>query len=50
VGGINSTEYDLTDAGAAATHADPSIRVPALKAAVMTIPAYKQFFDAFAGK
>jgi predicted nucleotide-binding protein len=49
-GGINAQEFDLTEAGEAATSADEAIRVAALKAAVMSIPAYRKFFESFASK
>ena len=49
-GGINASEFELTEAGEAATSDETARRSPALKAAVMSIPPYKKFFDSFSGK
>jgi hypothetical protein len=49
-GGINAAEFSLTPLGERASGADEVARVAALKAAIMTVPPYKIFFDAFVGK
>lgn len=49
-GGINSVEFSLTGLGEQATGGDEVAASKALKAAVMNVPPYKAFFQAFAGK
>lgn len=49
-GGINSSDYELTEAGEQVTSEDDAEREEALKAAVMDVAPYKAFLDAFAGK
>lgn len=49
-GGINSEEFALTPLGQQATGGDEVVQVAALKAAVMNVPPYKAFFEAFTGK
>lgn len=49
-GGINADEFSLTELGEQATGGDEVAADAALKAAVMKVPPYKVFFDAFGGK
>lgn len=49
-GGINSDEFALTELGKKAVGADEDAIIKALKSAVMNVPPYKKFFDAFSGK
>jgi predicted nucleotide-binding protein len=49
-GGINADEFSLTRIGTDATGADEVAQVAALKSAVMNVPPYKVFFDAFSNK
>lgn len=49
-GGINADEFSLTELGEQATGGDEVTADAALKAAVMKVPPYKVFFDAFGGK
>jgi predicted nucleotide-binding protein len=49
-GGINAEEFSLTDVGGKATSEDDGDRDAGLKAAVLSVPPYKTFFDAFKGK
>jgi Predicted nucleotide-binding protein containing TIR-like domain len=49
-GGINADEFSLTELGEQATGGDEVAASKALKAAVMNVPPYKVFFQAFAGK
>lgn len=49
-GGINSDEFALTELGKAAVGADEDATIKAMKSAVMNVPPYKTFFDAFSGK
>lgn len=49
-GGINAEDFSLTRLGEDATGGDEVAQAAALKAAVMTVPPYKTFFDAFNGK
>ncbi len=49
-GGINADEFSLTELGEQATGGDEVAASKALKAAVMSVPPYKAFFQAFAGK
>jgi hypothetical protein len=49
-GGINADEFSLSELGEQATGGDEVAADAALKTAVMKVPPYKAFFDAFAGK
>ena len=49
-GGATADEFSLTSLGDAATGADEVAIGKALKQAVMSVPAYKVFFDAYSGK
>jgi hypothetical protein len=49
-GGINADEFSLTKLGENATGGDEVARGAALKAAVMTVPPYKAFFEKFQNK
>ena len=49
-GGINAKEFSLTELGERASGADEVARIAALKAAIMNVPPYKIFFDAFKNK
>jgi predicted nucleotide-binding protein len=49
-GGINSEEFGLAQIGQEATGGDEVARVTALKKAVLGVPVYKAFFEAFANK
>jgi hypothetical protein len=49
-GGINASEFALTDLGEKATGGDEVESVAALKQAVMNVPPYKAFFEQFAGR
>lgn len=49
-GGINATEFSLTELGKEATGADEVVRLAAYKKAVVTIAPYQTFFEAFNNK
>lgn len=49
-GGINADEFGLTRLGEDATGGDEVAQSAALKAAVMNVPPYRQFFETFKGK
>src|SRR5688572_5526750 len=49
-GGINASEFSLTELGDRAASDDASERDPALKDAVLRVPPYKPFFETFKGK
>jgi Predicted nucleotide-binding protein containing TIR-like domain len=49
-GGTHAEEFSLTELGEQASGGDEVTATAALKAAVMNVPPYKAFFDAFAGK
>lgn len=49
-GGINADEFELTELGQRATSADEVEQAEAYKAAVMQVPVFKVFFEAFASK
>jgi hypothetical protein len=48
-GGANAEEFALTPTGDAATGGDEVAQVNAYKHAVMNVPPYKTFFDAYSG-
>lgn len=49
-GGINSTEFALTDVGQDVTSEDTGTNIAAMKKGVMNIEPFKTFFDAFSAK
>jgi predicted nucleotide-binding protein len=49
-GGINSTEFALTDLGEEVTSDDVTVSIAAMKKGVMNIEPFKTFFDAFGTK
>lgn len=49
-GGVNADEFDVTERGEHAVSADEGLRIPALKAAVLSVPPYKVFFESFRNK
>lgn len=49
-GGINSTEFALTELGKEVTSDDEAVSVAAMKKGVMRIEPFKTFFDAFSTK
>lgn len=49
-GGANAEEFSLTPLGDAATGADEVAQGKAFKQAVVNVPPYKVFFDAYSGK
>ncbi|HUY42781.1 MAG TPA: TIR domain-containing protein [Acidimicrobiales bacterium] len=49
-GGINASEFGLTDLGRQATGADEVIQVAALKRAVLTVEPFRAFLEAFNNK
>ncbi|MFZ1881070.1 MAG: TIR domain-containing protein [Gaiellaceae bacterium] len=49
-GGAHADEFSLTPLGDAATGADEVAQQRAFKQAVMNVPPYKVFFDAYSGK
>jgi hypothetical protein len=49
-GGINSTEFALTDLGEEVTSEDEAVSIAAMKKGVMNIVPFKAFFDAFGTK
>jgi predicted nucleotide-binding protein len=49
-GGAHATEFSLTALGEAATGADEVARDKAFKQAVMSVPPYKIFLEAYSGK
>jgi predicted nucleotide-binding protein len=49
-GGIRSDEFSITDLGVRAVSDDPAESAAALKEAILNVPPYKVFFEAFKGK
>jgi hypothetical protein len=49
-GGINSTDFALTDLGEEVTSDDEAVTIAAMKQGVMNIEPFKAFFDAFSTK
>ena len=49
-GGVNATDFSLTELGRRATGGDEVAQVVALKEAVMNVPPYKSFFETFNSK
>lgn len=49
-GGIRSDEFSVTELGVRAVSHDPAESDPALKEAVLNVPPYRAFFEAFKGK
>src|SRR5205814_416141 len=50
VGGIHADDYGLTPLGDRATGGDEVAQLASLKSAVLTVPAYKAFFEGFSNK